>query len=61
MLPRVKQGRKRPAFTAWRGVIKNAVQAFREKQKSILEKMMEEEQAKAEEKDVHSESVPEDK
>jgi len=51
MLPRVKKGRRRPSFTAWRGIIKGAVAAFREKQKSILEKMMEEEKAKAEEKD----------
>ena len=52
MLPKVKRGRRvRPTFKVWTGVIKKAVQAFHEKQKSILEKLREEEEAKAEEKD----------
>ena len=43
MLPKVKKGRRRPAFTVWNRVIKKAVTAFREKHKTILERVKEEE------------------
>ncbi len=54
MLPKVKKGRRRPSFAVWNRVIEKAVTAFREKQKTILERMKEEEAkilAQAEKKD----------